>query len=195
MPIALFLATLTLATQERGFMSLFDGKTTSGWHGFRRTDMPKAWKVESGTLVLRKDLDSDGGDISTDAVYIDFELRLDWKISKGGNSGIIYRADEGHPAPWMTGPEMQVLDNDGHADGKKKITSAGSCYAMYPCSRTTVKPAEQWNSVRIIVKGKNVEHWLNGTRVVSYTLGSADWNRRRIAAKFSNYIEDRKSVV
>lgn len=168
---------------EKGFISLFDGKTTKGWHGYKRNDMPKAWKVVNGTLNLTPG--DDGGDISSDAIFSNFELRLDWKISKGGNSGIMYRADEGHAAAYMTGPEMQVLDDKEHPDGRKPVTSAGSCYGLYACSKKTVKPAGHWNSVRIIVNGRHVEHWLNGSRVVSYDLQSDDWNKRVAESKFS----------
>lgn len=162
---------------------MFDGKTTAGWHGYKRTDMPSAWSAKNGTLTLTPG--EDGGDISSDQTYSNFELRLEWKIGKGGNSGIMYRADEGHAAAYLTGPEMQVLDDKRHADGHKAETSAGSCYGLYACSRKTVKPAESWNSVRIVAKGHHIEHWLNGTKVVQYELMSADWKRRVAASKFN----------
>lgn len=132
---------------------------------------------------------TEGGDISTDGMYGDFDFRFEWRISEGGNSGVMYRADEGHPAPYNTGPEYQILDNLKHPDGKKKETSAASCYAMYPSKGTRVKPVGQWNSGRIVARGNHIEHWLNGVRGVSYTIGSADWKHRTEKSKFNLMID------
>lgn len=168
---------------EAGFVSLFDGKTTKGWHGFKRTDMPKSWSAKGGALTLTPG--EDGGDISSDGVFADFELSLEWRISRAGNSGIMYRADEGHAAAYLTGPEMQVLDDAGHRDGRKMETSAGSCYGLYPSIKTTLKRVGGWNGVRIIARGNHIEHWLNGVRGVSYELWSPEWVKRVAASKFA----------
>jgi len=168
----------------RPFQSLFDGHSLSGWHGYGGEKIGPGWKAEGGVLSCR---DGQGGDIATDGEYGDFELRLEWRIEPGGNSGIMYRVDESERAAWFTGPEMQVLDNAKHPDGKSPLTSAGACYAMYPCTVTTVRPADEWNAVRIVCKGNHVEHWLNGVKVVSYELGSPDWKERAHKAKFSDH--------
>lgn len=185
---ALALTVALLANQDsKGFVNLFDGKTMSGWHGFKRTDMPKAWSVKDGAITLTPG--DDGGDISSDALFADFDFRFEWRISEGGNSGVMYRADEGHPAAYLTGPEYQILDNAKHPDGKKKETSASSCYGLYAPKGTKVKPVGQWNQGRIVALGNHIEHWLNGVRGVRYTLGSTDWKNRMAKSKFTNMID------
>ena len=184
--IALSLAFL-VDHQQQGFINLFDGKTTTGWHGFKRTDVPSAWSAIDGALTLTPG--KDGGDISTDGVFGDFDFRFEWRISEGGNSGVMYRADEGHPAAYHTGPEYQILDDEKHRDGKRAETSAAACYGLYPSIKTMVKPVGQWNAGRIVARGNRVEHWLNGIRGVKYTLGSAEWKHRIAKAKFSNMID------
>lgn len=186
MPALAFALALTLAP-EKGFVSLFDGRTTSGWHVYKGTSVPSGWTATDGALTFTPG--SEGGDISTDGLYGDFDFRFEWRISEGGNSGVMYRADEGHPAAYNTGPEYQILDNLKHPDGKKKETSASSCYAMYPSIGTQVKPVGQWNSGRIVARGNHIEHWLNGVRGVSYTIGSADWKHRAEKSKFNLMID------
>jgi hypothetical protein len=175
--------TLTPAEQKAGFVLLFDGKTTTGWHGYKRSDMPSGWVAMDGTLSHKPD--TEGGDISSDRMYGDFELRIDWRIAQHGNSGIMYRVTEDHQASYMTGPEFQVLDNAGHPDGKHAKTRAGTCYALYACSKEVARPGGEWNSARIIVKGNHVEHWLNGVEVVHYELHSAEWNKLVAGSKFA----------
>jgi len=175
-----------LSRQEKreGFVLMFDGKTTDGWHGYKKTEMPAGWVAVDGTLTHSPD--TEGGDISSRGIYRDFELRIDWRVAKSGNSGIMYRVTEDHEAAYLTGPEYQVLDNAGHPDGKKPKTRAGTCYALYACSKEVAHDGGQWNSARIIVRGNDVEHWLNGVRVVHYVLHSEDWNKRVAASKFVN---------
>ena len=128
-----------------------------------------------------------GGDIVTRDEYENFELRLQWRIAKDGNSGIMYRVSEEYEAPYESGPEMQVLDDAGHADGKSRLTAAGSCFGLYPAPAGIVKPAGEWNDVRIIANGPHVEHWLNGKKVVEYELWSVDWRARVLASKFKQW--------
>ena len=116
--------------------------------------------------------------------FDDFELSLEWKIAPGGNSGIFFNVDGTRSTPWETGPEMQILDNVSHADGKNALTSAGANYALHPPAFDTSAPAGSWNRARIIVRGNEVEHWLNGVRVVDYVLGSPEWQRRVADSKF-----------
>ena len=105
-------------------------------------------------------------------IYKNFELELEWKVPIGGNSGIFYYATEEGDYIWQSAPEMQVLDNDLHTDGKNTLTSAGSLYAMIAPSNAVVKPVGEFNKVRIKVKDNKVEHWLNGTKIVEYVYGS-----------------------
>ncbi len=175
--------TLTAEEQRAGWKLLFDGRSTKGWRGFQKKKAPDGWKVEDGTLTRT----AESGDLVTDKQYRDFELALEWRISEGGNSGIMYRVTEGSEATYQTGPEMQVLDDARHADGKNRLTSAGSAYGLYASPAGIVKPAGEWNQVRIVVRGHHVEHWLNGVKVVEYELQSPDWEARVAGSKFKQW--------
>lgn len=168
---------LTKQEKSQGFELLFDGKTAEQFRGWKKQELPKGWQVVDGELRLMKGLE--GGDIVLKEEFADFDLRLQWKVEKGGNSGIFFRSKEDQPMPWATGIEMQVLDDKNHHDGEHEITSAGSHYGMYARSKNVAKPAEQWNAARIVAKGKHVQFWLNGTKVVDYTIGDADWFKRK----------------
>ncbi len=163
--------------------SLFDGTSTSGWRSYRGTGAPAGWEVVNGELTRV----GAGGDIVTVDEYGDFELELEWKVAPGGNSGIMYRVTETAANSYESGPEMQVLDDSGHADGRSRLTSAGSAYGLYPAPAGVVKPAGEWNAVRIVMNGNHVEHWLNGRKVVDYELGSPDWEAKVKASKFAEW--------
>jgi len=164
---------------------LFDGTSTDAWRGFKSDAFPaQGWVIEDG--ALKHVAGAGGGDIITREQFQDFELRLEWKAAPGANSGIFYRVQEVGNWVWETGPEMQVLDDALHADGKNPKTSAGSLYGLIACAKPSVKPAGEWNAVRIVVMGPHVEHWLNGTKVVEYELGSEAWNRMIAESKFKD---------
>ena len=171
---------LTGKERKQGWKLLFDGTSLAGWRSYKSDTPPPGWRAAGGELIR----DGEGGDLMTVDQYGDFELRLDWKISKNGNSGIIYRATTDGPYPWSTGPEFQVLDNAGHADGKSPLTSAGSNYAVNPPRMDVTKPVGEWNSILLIVKGNHIQHWMNGQKLVAYEIGSPDWERRVKASKF-----------
>lgn len=162
---------------------LFDGTDLSHWRGYRSEEMPAGWQVEEGTLAFVPG--EGGGDIVTRDVYGDFELELEWRVAPGSNSGIFYRATEEEAYIFMTGAEMQVLDNGGHADGESPLTSAGSNFGLYPAEPDATRPVGEWNRARIVARGPTVEHWLNGTRVVSYEQGGEDWRARVADSKFA----------
>ena len=145
--------------------------------------MPAGWEVADGALTRT----GPGGDIITVDQFGNFELELEWMVAPGGNSGIFYRVTEEGEAGYHTGPEMQVLDDAAHADGLSRLTAAGSAYGLYPAPPGVVKPAGEWNAVRIVVRGRHVEHWLNGTKVVDYELGSPDWEAKVKASKFAQW--------
>lgn len=174
--------TLTAQEKAAGWTLLFDGTSLAGWRGFKATTVPDGWKAIDGALTRV----GKGGDIMTVDQFDDFELRLEWKIDRGGNSGIFFHVteDEGDQA-YFTGPEMQVLDNTGHKDGADPLTSAGSNYALHAPSRDVTRPVGEWNEVRLVVNGPHVEHWLNGVKIVEYELWSADWEARVKASKFN----------
>jgi hypothetical protein len=175
--------TLTQAERAAGWRLLFDGRTTDGWRGYHMDSVPSGWMVVDGALTRV----GEGGDIITKDQFGNFELSLEWMIGPGGNSGIMYRVTEEYDYSYKSGPEMQVLDDAGHPDGQSRLTAAGSDYGLYPSPAGVVKPAGQWNRVRILVNGNHAEHWLNGTQVVEYELGSADWAARVKASKFAEW--------
>jgi Domain of Unknown Function (DUF1080)/DnaJ domain len=156
---------------KTGWELLFDGKLTENWRGYGRNTFPdKAWTVEDG--ALKSIAGNDNVDLVTKNEYENFELELEWRISRGGNSGIMFHVSEEFPEPYNTGPEMQVLDDSENKDGRNPKTSAGSLYGLIAPINKKLKPVGEWNAVRIIVNGKHVEYWLNGARVVEYELGS-----------------------
>jgi len=174
-------ASLTAAEKAAGWKLLFDGTSLAGWKGYKTATVPTGWTAADGVLTRS----GTGGDLLTAEQYGDFEMRFEWKVPEKGNSGIIYRIAETEQYPWQTGPEFQVLHNQGHADGKNPITSAGSNYAVNPPVKDVTKPVGEWNEGRLVVQGNHVEHWLNGVKVVEYEIGSADWEARVKASKFA----------
>jgi Domain of Unknown Function (DUF1080) len=179
--------TLTEKEKADGWKLLFDGKTSAGWHAFRGKDLPDKWKVVEGALVISPKNGKNGGDIVTDDEFDNFDLTFEWKVTSGANSGVMYRVSETENAPFFTGPEYQVLDNKKHPDGRSKLTSAASCYALYAPSEDATKPVGEWNKARILVNGNKVEHWLNGKKVVEYEFGSDDWTTRVGKSKFKEW--------
>lgn len=163
--------------------TLFDGRSLDAWRGFRNSRVPAGWQVVDGALTRV----GEGGDLITRHEFGDFELALEWKVAEGGNSGIMYRVMEDASATYETGPEMQVLDDARHKDGESRLTAAGSAYGLYAAPAGVVKPAGEWNSARILVRGNHVEHWLNGVKVVEYELGSPDWKAKVEASKFKQW--------
>ena len=180
--------TLTPAEKNVGWALLFDGKRIDQWRGFKKNDVPNSWQIEDNAIALTG---KNGGDLITKNPYENYELILDWKISEGGNSGIIYNVSEDpqYGATYHTGPEMQVLDNERHPDakmGKNGNRQAGANYDMIPLATPAVNPVGQWNRVRLVVNKGNVEHWLNGKKVVDYQLGSPEWEALVKESKFAD---------
>ena len=174
---------LTDQQKAEGWKLLFDGKTTKGWRGYEQEAAPDGWQAVDGALTRV----GGGGDLITVEQFDSFELRFDWQVAPGGNSGVMYRVGESGGATYHTGPEFQILDNAAHADGKDSLTSAGSCYGLYAPAKDVTRPAGSWNEARIVVNGNAVQHWLNGERIVQYELGSSDWNERVAGSKFKQW--------
>lgn len=175
---------LTAQQRSDGWKLLFDGKTTAGWRNYLKPGISDGWQVQDGELRRV----GQAGDIVTVGTYTDFELDLEFKVAPGGNSGIFFHVVEDSTlgAVYLSGPEMQILDDAAHADGLKPETSIGSNYALHAPSASVAKAPGEWNHARIVVRGDHVEHWLNGTKIVAYELGSADWERRVQASKFKD---------
>lgn len=180
--------TLTKKEEKEGWKLLFDGKTTKGWRNFNSNDLGAGWKVEDGTLSLDKSVTQreERGDIITHEEYENYELSLEWKIDSCGNSGIIFNVveDPKYRATYFTGPEMQVLDNTCHPDAKIEKHRAGDLYDLIKCKKETVRPAGQWNQARIVSNKSKYEFWLNGTKVVEFTMHTPEWDALVAASKF-----------
>jgi hypothetical protein len=170
-------------TAEGEWRSLFDGRSLNAWRGFHLDQAPAGWQIVDGAITRV----GKAGDLITRDVFGDFELVLEWRVAAGGNSGIMYRVSEEAKETYHTSPEMQVLDDAGHPDGRSRLTAAGAVYGLYAAPAGVVKPAGEWNAVRILARGPHVEHWLNGVKVAAYELGSADWRERVAASKFSKW--------
>ena len=173
--------TLTPEEAAGGWQLLFDGQSLASWRGYKRADPPSGWRAVDGALA-RVD---QGGDLLTRELFDDFELRFDWKVEEGGNSGVMFRVAETDGPPWHTGAEFQILHNAGHRDGRAAITSAGSNYAVHPPVRDVTRPVGSWNTSRLLVRGNHVEHWMNGVKLLEYEIDSVDWDRRVKASKFA----------
>ncbi len=163
---------------------LFAGRDTRAWRGYRGDAFPaQGWVVADGALQLQAG--GRGGDLVTAEEFADFELRFEWRVASGANSGVMYLVSEEPAAPWLSGPEYQILDDGGHADGAEPRTAAAALYALYPATGGQLRPTGEWNEGRIAVYRGTVEHWLNGTRVVRCAPASADFAARVAASKFA----------
>jgi Domain of Unknown Function (DUF1080) len=174
---------LTEEQRVAGWRSLFDGTSTAAWRGYHEQAFPAGWHIVDGVLTKTGSVH----DIISRDQFGNFELTLDWKLSPGGNSGVFYRGTEEYEAIYWTAPEYQLLDDAGHPDGKSRLTAAGSAFGLYPSPAGVVKPADQWNSTRIVVNGNNVQHWMNGQKLLEYDLGSPDWEAKVKASKFKDW--------
>ena len=187
--------TLTSAEKAAGWKLLFDGKTWNGWRGFRREKVPvEGWMIEDGAikhLAGQGEQSQQGGDIITVGQYDNFELQIEWRISPGANSGIKYLVAEEMVKRGYSGLgfEMQVLDDDRHPDakmGKGGNRTAGALYDLIAPENKVLQPVGEWNQVRLIIRGNLVEHWLNGTKVVEYELGSPQLKSLIAESKYKN---------
>jgi hypothetical protein len=165
------------------WQTLFDGKLLDTFRGWKSDGMPKGWHVVDGTLSKEGNVD----DLITRKQFGNFELELEWKIGKAGNSGVFYRGTREYDQIYWSAPEYQLLDDVNAPDGRNPLTAAASAYGLYAAPAGVVKPFGEWNKTRIVIKGNHVEHWLNGQKVVEYDLGSPDWKAKVAASKFSKY--------
>ncbi len=183
----------SLSNKEKnnGWQLLFDGQTTQGWHTYGKQGISKAWKAENGTLhldsLVKKTSPNEGGDIVTNEEFDNFDLKIEWKISPKGNSGIIFFVKEDavkYQQPYFTGPEMQVLDNTGHADAQIYKHKAGDLYDLIPSTKEAQKPVGEWNHVEIISNNGKLDFYLNGEHTISTTMWDDNWRKMIAASKF-----------
>jgi hypothetical protein len=183
----------TLSNKEikQGWQLLFDGHTLEGWKGYNSDQVFNCWSVVKGELVCMGEGGSvTAGDIITVADFDNFELSLDWSISKAGNSGIFYHVLEGNQyhAAYETGPEYQLIDDAGWPDKLEEWQKTGADYAMTPALKDKIlKPVGEWNESRIIYNKGHVEYWLNGMKVVEFQAYSPQWNELKMAGKWKDF--------
>lgn len=185
-------ATISVNAQKnKGFTPLFDGKTTTGWHTYGKNFVGKAWNAEDGTLHLNPKLkNNDGGDLVTDKEYSNFHLKVEWKVAPKSNSGIIFYVHEDpakYKQTYLTGPEMQVLDNEGHKDGKITKHRSGDLYDMIKSKSEPVKPVGEWNLAEIISKNGKLTLKLNGVTTVKTTMWDDNWKNLIAGSKFAKW--------
>ncbi len=180
-----------VAQKKSSFTPLFDGKTTAGWHTYGKDVAGQGWKAEDGILHFDpKARNKDAGDLVTDKEYGNFHLKLEWKVSPGANSGIIFFVNEDlakYNKTYLTGPEMQVLDNQGHKDGSITKHRAGDLYDMIQSKSEPVKPVGEWNLAEIISNKGNLTFKLNGVTVVKTTLWDDNWKNLIADSKFAKW--------
>lgn len=188
------IAAPSVVAPEAEWVTIFDGKTLDGWRGYNRTDVPAKWIVEDGAIKFNgsgggEAQTNDGGDLIFDQKFGNFELELEWKISKGGNSGIFYLAQEVPNQPiYISAPEFQVLDNANHPDaklGKDNNRQSSSLYDMIPAVPQNQKPYGEWNKAKIMVFKGTVVHYQNDVPVVEYHLWTPQWKELLDNSKFS----------
>ena len=196
---------LSKKEKEEGWVLLFDGETSNGWRGYGRPDFPGGWEIVDGTLHCKGSGMGEagaagGGDIITTKEFSNFRLKLEWKISEGGNSGIFYlgKEDPKWDKIYYTAPEMQVLDNEKHPDaraGKDGNRQAGSLYDLIPAVPQNARPVGEWNEVEIEVFKGSVWHRQNGETVLEYHLWTDKWNEMVADSKFPELNPDWANVA
>lgn len=180
--------TLSAKEMKDGWQLLFDGKTMDEWKGWKKTAPGDKWKVVDGMIVFNPEIEGTAGDIITKEEYEDFEFSLEWKISDCGNSGIMFNIveDEKYVYPWLTGPEMQILDNKCHPDSKIVTHRAGDLYDMIEADASTFLGANTWHRIMIRSKDGKKEFWQNGKKVVEFAMHTPEWDAMVDDSKFKD---------
>lgn len=181
--------TMQSSQTDTAWVSLFDGTTLNGWHVFGNPASGK-WGADSEAIHLGSSAKGEDGDLVSDNSYDNFDLKLDWKIAKGGNSGILFYVQDDkakYEDTYKTGPEMQVLDDERNDDNKIPSHHAGSLYDMIQATPGAVKPAEEWNSAEIVSNNGKLDFYLNGVHVVNTTIWDDSWNKMVAGSKFKQW--------
>lgn len=180
--------TLSKAEKKAGWKLLFDGKTLTGWRMYKNKSA-ECWGAKNGELYCKgseTDKSDLRADITTAEQYENFELLIDWKIAPAGNSGIMYNVTEEYDAAYLSGPEYQLIDDEGFPEKLEDWQKTASDYAMYPATARPAKPVGEFNTTKIVVKGAHREYWLNGVKVVAFEAWTEDWNKRKAAGKWKD---------
>ena len=179
---------MAAANSSGGWQTLFDGNSKTGWHSYGKSIADSTFKVTDGVLMLDTSV-KHGTDLVTNDSYENFDLKLEWKISKNGNSGVIFLVQEDtakYKNTYNSGPEMQVLDNDGHPDGKITKHRAGDLYDLIKSASEPVKPVGEWNQAEITINKGKLDLILNGVTTVSTTLWDENWKKLVAGSKFKD---------
>jgi hypothetical protein len=176
---------LSAAEQSEGYKLLFDGKTLTGFHSYLK-DSATGWIVENEAIVCPG---KTGADLVTNEEYENFELSFEWKVEPKGNSGLIYKVieDKKYKNTYESGPEYQIIDDEGYPDKLKDVQKSGANYDMQAPSKAAANTPGTWNKGKLIVNKNHVEHWLNGEKVVEYEYGSDTWKKQLAASKFTKW--------
>ncbi|MEP6683230.1 MAG: DUF1080 domain-containing protein [Parafilimonas sp.] len=177
-------------TTDTGWINLFDGTSLNGWHTFGETSVSAKWNIDSGAIYFDPKSKGDDGDLVSNDSFANFDLKLDWKIAKGGNSGILFYVQDDkakYEDTYKTGPEMQVLDDKRNEDNKIPSHHAGSLYDMIQATPGAVKPAEEWNNAEIVSNNGKLDFYLNGVHVVNTTIWDDNWKKMIAGSKFKQW--------
>jgi hypothetical protein len=173
--------TLTPAEKAAGWKLLFDGKTTEGWRGFKQATIGPGWKTDGGVLAPDPKV---AKDIVTKGDYENFDLTFEWRIGKGGNSGVMFHVIPVGDETYESGPEYQIIDN---SRGEPPLEQAAGLFGLVAPSMDMTKPVGEFNHARLLVDHGKVQHWLNGMEVAEYEIGSPDFKARVAASKFKQW--------
>lgn len=177
------------ATEKRqGWVLLFDGKSLSGWRTYK--NLPdNSWEVVNGQLHCKSDSEgvSQRADLVTIKSYASFEIRIEWKVEKGANSGLLYHVQESRKNAYETGPEYQMIDDLGYNGKLEDWQKSGADYAMHPPAKLMSKPTGEYNYTRMLVDSNHVTQWLNGTIVADFYAWTSEWEKLKAGGKWKDY--------
>lgn len=176
---------LTDEEKKEGWALLFDGSSMNGWRTYKNREAD-GWDVKNGELYCKETGVTKRADLITMNQYENFELKIDWKIAPKKNSGIMYMVIEGSGASYESGPEYQLIDDEGYPGNLQDKQLSGANYDMHAPSAKVVKPAGEYNQTRIVINKGHVEHWLNGTKVVDYQLWTPEWEQLKANSKWKD---------
>ena len=175
---------LSQQEQDDGWRLLFNGQDLSQWRNFKQEGISDKWVIEDNAIKLGG---KNGGDILTKEKYQNFDLKLDWKVSEVGNSGIFILADESGKYIYSHAPEIQILDNERHPDNKLASHLSGSLYDMIASPVASHKKAGEWNQVRVLLNDNQLTIWQNGVQTASVKIHSPQWQQLVADSKFANW--------
>jgi hypothetical protein len=181
--------TLTEKESKAEWKLLFDGETTEGWHGYNMLGIPDVWTVEDGCITVNGEGGGEEQDIITNDIYGSFAFTLEYKLSQGSNSGVLFQVKEDakYTFAYETGPEIQLIDDIGRYGNLSDVQGHGANYAMYPPKAKPFNPTGEWNRLFLVVNGNKVTHFVNGVELVSYEKYSDEWVTLRNSGKWEAY--------